>query len=115
MLVMNLPAEEIRIRLGELCQPIIERLQMVSSPNFLETSILSPMRVLSKVLTSTPVVVTNNENEKAADSWARIASEPVLWIDRIATIFREVRPWNGGNLVSEESFEGVSSISRGFC
>ncbi|EYC43438.1 hypothetical protein Y032_0494g2462 [Ancylostoma ceylanicum] len=78
MLVMNLPAEEIRLRLGELCQPIIQRLQMV--------------------LTSTPVVVTNNENEKAADSWARIASEPVLWIDRIATIFREVRPWNGGNL-----------------
>ncbi|KAK6737934.1 hypothetical protein RB195_020183 [Necator americanus] len=83
MLVMNLNADEIRQRLAELCQPIIERLQMV--------------------LTATPVVVTNNENEKAADSWARIASEPVLWIDRIATIFREVRPWNGGNLRTANS------------
>ncbi|VDK54352.1 unnamed protein product [Cylicostephanus goldi] len=80
MLIMNLPAEEIRTRLVELCQPIIQRLQMV--------------------LTATPVVVANNENEKSADSWARIASEPILWIDRIATIFREVRPWNGGVLVS---------------
>ncbi|ETN69284.1 hypothetical protein NECAME_15410 [Necator americanus] len=58
---------------------------------------------IEKVLTATPVVVTNNENEKAADSWARIASEPVLWIDRIATIFREVRPWNGGNLRTANS------------
>ncbi|KAJ1353594.1 hypothetical protein KIN20_010249, partial [Parelaphostrongylus tenuis] len=78
ILVMNLPEAGIRQRLSELCQPIIERLQMVIS--------------------ATPVIVTNNENEKAADSWARFAGEPVLWIDRIATIFREVRPWNGGNL-----------------
>uniref|UniRef100_A0A0K0D4I6 Xpo1 domain-containing protein n=1 Tax=Angiostrongylus cantonensis TaxID=6313 RepID=A0A0K0D4I6_ANGCA len=80
---MNLPEAGIRLRLGELCQPIIERLQMVIS--------------------STPVIVTNNENEKAADSWARIAGEPVLWIDRIATIFREVRPWNGGSLKTVNS------------
>ncbi|VDP27288.1 unnamed protein product [Heligmosomoides polygyrus] len=76
ILIMNLPEAGIRERLAELCQPVIQRLQMV--------------------LSSTPVIVTNNENEKAADSWARIAGEPVLWIDRIATIFREVRPWSGG-------------------
>ncbi|VDM57658.1 unnamed protein product [Angiostrongylus costaricensis] len=83
ILIMNLPEAGIRLRLSELCQPIIERLQMVIS--------------------STPVIVTNNENEKAADSWARIAGEPVLWIDRIATIFREVRPWNGGSLKTVNS------------
>ncbi|KAK6028167.1 CDK-activating kinase assembly factor MAT1 [Ostertagia ostertagi] len=75
VLIMNLPEDGIRQRLTEMCQPIIQRLQMV--------------------LSSTPVISMNNENEKAADSWARIAGEPVLWIDRIATIFREVRPWNG--------------------
>ncbi|PIO58554.1 hypothetical protein TELCIR_20007, partial [Teladorsagia circumcincta] len=75
VLIMNLPEDGIRQRLSEMCQPIIQRLQMV--------------------LSSTPVISMNNENEKAADSWARIAGEPVLWIDRIATIFREVRPWNG--------------------
>ncbi|VDO65604.1 unnamed protein product [Haemonchus placei] len=63
-----------------MCQPIIQRLHMV--------------------LSSTPVISMNNENERAADSWARIAGEPVLWIDRIATIFREVRPWNGGGMKS---------------
>ncbi|VDO47181.1 unnamed protein product [Haemonchus placei] len=79
ILIMNLPEDGIRLRLGEMCQPIIQRLHMV--------------------LSSTPVISMNNENERAADSWARIAGEPVLWIDRIATIFREVRPWNGGGMV----------------
>ncbi|KJH52581.1 hypothetical protein DICVIV_01166 [Dictyocaulus viviparus] len=82
-LIMNLPEAGISLRLSELAQPIIERLQLVIS--------------------STSVIITNNENEKAADSWARIAGEPVLWIDRIATIFREVRPWNGGNLKTVNS------------
>ncbi|KAK5978404.1 hypothetical protein GCK32_004583 [Trichostrongylus colubriformis] len=85
ILIMHLPEDGIRLRLGELCQPIIQRLQLV--------------------LSSTPVIPTNNENEKAADSWARIAGEPVLWIDRIATIFREVRPWNG----SAKSMNGNAS------
>ncbi|VDL71351.1 unnamed protein product [Nippostrongylus brasiliensis] len=83
LLIMNLPEEGIRQRITELCQPIIQRLQMV--------------------LSSTPVIAANNENEKAADSWARFAGEPVLWIDRIATIFREVRPWNGGALKTVNS------------
>ncbi|KAK6056478.1 hypothetical protein COOONC_06014 [Cooperia oncophora] len=85
-LIMNLPEDGIRERLCEMCRPIIQRLQMV--------------------LSSTPVIAMNNENEKAADSWARFAGEPVLWIDRIATIFREVRPWNGG---ASKSMNGNAS------
>ncbi|PIO67620.1 hypothetical protein TELCIR_10624 [Teladorsagia circumcincta] len=62
VLIMNLPEDGIRQRLTEMCQPIIQRLQMV--------------------LSSTPVISMNNENEKAADSWARIAGVRFRFIVR---------------------------------
>ncbi|KHJ94471.1 hypothetical protein OESDEN_05596 [Oesophagostomum dentatum] len=53
MLVMNLPADEIRARLVELCQPIIERLQMVG---FIERNV-------------------NGANSTDAAPWLDIATE----------------------------------------
>uniref|UniRef100_A0A1I7XTW7 Importin N-terminal domain-containing protein n=1 Tax=Heterorhabditis bacteriophora TaxID=37862 RepID=A0A1I7XTW7_HETBA len=75
-LIMNLSEVEVQIRLTELCKPIIQR--------------------FDQVLHAVPTIQMNKENERAADSWARLAGEPILWIDRIATIFKEIRPWCGG-------------------
>ncbi|KHN71510.1 Transportin-3, partial [Toxocara canis] len=39
----------------------------------------------------TPFEQQNNEN--GSDSWVRLSRDPVLWIDRIAAVFRQVQPW----------------------
>ncbi|KAF8364425.1 tsr-1 [Pristionchus pacificus] len=37
----------------------------------------------------------NKENsENHADAWKSMANDPMVWVDRIASVFREVQPWN---------------------
>lgn len=40
---------------------------------------------------SSPSSQTNNEN--CSDAWVQLTNDPVLWIDRIAAIFRQLQPW----------------------
>uniref|UniRef100_A0A914R1P1 Uncharacterized protein n=1 Tax=Parascaris equorum TaxID=6256 RepID=A0A914R1P1_PAREQ len=37
--------------------------------------------------------VEEPNNENGSDSWTRLSHDPVLWIDRIAAVFRQVQPW----------------------
>ncbi|VDM45488.1 unnamed protein product [Toxocara canis] len=78
-LLNGLPGEEIAVRLKLLTEPHAQRLAaLLNSPS--ENS-----------QNGTPFEQQNNEN--GSDSWVRLSRDPVLWIDRIAAVFRQVQPW----------------------
>ncbi|PAV90125.1 hypothetical protein WR25_13329 [Diploscapter pachys] len=111
-LIVHLRPEEMKMAFEELCKPIVENLHRIlhhdmGGPN-LSAAISSslsarPSIVVSKsapILTPTGLAPApspassgssaDKENDKSVGSWTRLANEPVLWIDRVASIFREV-------------------------
>uniref|UniRef100_A0A0N5B0K8 Xpo1 domain-containing protein n=1 Tax=Syphacia muris TaxID=451379 RepID=A0A0N5B0K8_9BILA len=42
-------------------------------------------------------------NENCSDSWSQLTRDPVLWIDRIAAIFRQLEPWQNQTAKFAES------------
>ncbi|CAI4232058.1 unnamed protein product [Auanema sp. JU1783] len=98
-IIPHIRPEEITIRVSEMCRPIMERLLGIINNTH---------------------VSTNNENDMHNDSWKRLSVDPVLWLNRIAIIFKDVPPWQkinntGINVpapwlqTSQELFEVVSS------
>uniref|UniRef100_F1KRX1 Transportin-3 n=1 Tax=Ascaris suum TaxID=6253 RepID=F1KRX1_ASCSU len=78
-LLNGLPGEEIAVRLKLLTEPNAQRLaELISSTS--QTS-------------QNGATVEEPNNENGSDSWARLSRDPVLWIDRIAAVFRQVQPW----------------------
>ncbi|VDK28549.1 unnamed protein product [Gongylonema pulchrum] len=72
----GLPGDEIASRLRRLVEPQLSR--------------------LAALLKSIPNDQNNEaqqSKENASDSWASISSDPALWVDRIAAIFRYIQPW----------------------
>lgn len=53
-----------------------------------------------QILTQDHTVAVNNgsnkENMAAADSWEHIAKDPIVWVDRVSAIFKQVKPWQVG-------------------
>lgn len=50
-------------------------------------------------------------NENAANSWNRLSQDPVLWIDRIAAVFRILRPWsNSANNPQNGNSNGINFL-----
>ncbi|KAM3719234.1 Transportin-3 [Dirofilaria immitis] len=72
----GLPGEETATRLRRLVEPQMTRLT-----------------ALLKSKTDISCNESQDSNENASDSWHVLSRDPVLWVDRIAAIFRHVQPW----------------------
>ncbi|CAD6195834.1 unnamed protein product [Caenorhabditis auriculariae] len=80
-LIFTMEYQQTKLGVERLCLPIIENLQKA-------------MRASNEI-----EKIENKENETATDTWARQATSPILWIDRVASIFREVwKPAPGPNV-----------------
>ncbi|VDK71439.1 unnamed protein product [Litomosoides sigmodontis] len=72
----GLPGEETATRLRRLVEPQMTRLAALLKSK----ADVSPSE-------------SQDSNENASDSWYLLSRDPVLWVDRIAAIFRHVQPW----------------------
>ncbi|VDK43028.1 unnamed protein product [Anisakis simplex] len=80
-LLNGLPGNEIAIRLKQLTEPNARRLAALIDSSASQNS-----------QNGASFVEVNNEN--GSDCWSRLSHDPVLWIDRIAAVFRQVQPWH---------------------
>ena len=46
--------------------------------------------------------MVNENKENATDSWNHLSQDPVLWLDRLAAIYRVLKPWQCQRAFAEE-------------
>uniref|UniRef100_A0A915DPC3 Uncharacterized protein n=1 Tax=Ditylenchus dipsaci TaxID=166011 RepID=A0A915DPC3_9BILA len=100
-LVNDLPSDEIAARLEQLCARPLEFLSKITNAE-----------IAKKSQTTTAFAPVDN-NENAADSWQRLSQDPVLWLDRLAAIYRVLSPWQKQDaylrIVNQQQTNGVSA------
>uniref|UniRef100_A0A183CJS8 FAT domain-containing protein n=1 Tax=Globodera pallida TaxID=36090 RepID=A0A183CJS8_GLOPA len=79
-LINDLPAHQLCVGLGRLC----------AGPNARLGETLGQVHA-SQIASSSTLFEENKEN--GPDSWAKLQTDPVLWLDRLAGVWRILLPW----------------------
>ncbi|MFH4980451.1 hypothetical protein AB6A40_007160 [Gnathostoma spinigerum] len=84
------------------CSSMLNGLSGDEIARYLKALLDPQLQRLSSLLNSNPDLTSNGDHvdrteggaAERADTWLRLSSDPVLWIDRIAAVFRFVQPWH---------------------
>ncbi|VDD89398.1 unnamed protein product [Enterobius vermicularis] len=93
-LLNGLPPEEMASCLKVITDPQTDRLALATKDTLPNGS--------------SPSSQTNNEN--CSDAWVQLTNDPVLWIDRIAAIFRQLQPWQSQPAKSTSPNNNVAPV-----
>uniref|UniRef100_A0A914HD50 Exportin-1/Importin-beta-like domain-containing protein n=1 Tax=Globodera rostochiensis TaxID=31243 RepID=A0A914HD50_GLORO len=83
-LINDLPAHQLCAGLGRLCAGSNARLGEINQKTLGQVH-------ASQIASSSTLFEENKEN--GPDSWAKLQTDPVLWLDRLAGVWRILLPW----------------------